>query len=77
MRFQNDDDVMDAFDSDTDEETLPEETLGAPFKKLFKLGQERGFVTMDELTDAISADQGAEAMEEAVAILSSNEINVI
>ena len=77
MRFQNDDDVMDDFDADDDEAPLPEETLGAPFKKLFKLGQERGFVTMDELTDAISADQGAEVMEEATAILSANEINII
>ena len=76
MRFQNDDDVMDAFNDD-DEAPLPEETLGAPFKKLFKLGQERGFVTMEELTDAISADQGAEVMEEATAILSANEINII
>ncbi len=72
----DDDDLMVAYDED-ENTSSPEQALGIAFEKLFEKGKERGYVTAEELNDAISVEQGPEAIEEAVSILSENDINLI
>lgn len=74
--IDDDEEDLTAFEPD-DNESLPEEALGTAFVKLFAHGKERGYITMDELNTAITAEQGPEAIEEAVALLCENGINLL
>ena len=76
MSSADEDDLMAAYDEDDNTPSL-EQSLGPAFEKLFEKGKERGYVTAEELNDAISVEQGPEAIEEAVAILSENDINLL
>ncbi len=54
------------------------DTLGANVKKMIKLGKERGFVTYDELNEALPPDQvSSEQIEDTMSQLSEMGINVI
>ncbi len=76
MSSADEDDLMESYDEDDNTPSL-EQSLGPAFEKLFEKGKERGYVTAEELNDAISVEQGPEAIEEAVAILSENDINLL
>ena len=75
MSSEDEDDLMTAYDEDNDGVTA-EQSLGPAFEKLLEKAKERGIVTVDEVGDAIPPDMGPEAIEEAMAILSSHEITV-
>ena len=76
MRSLDDDnDMID--DLDDEAEIAPEESLGPAFVKLLEKGKEAGVITVDELNSAISAEQGPEAIEEAMAILANMDIHVV
>ena len=54
------------------------DTLGANVKKMVKLGKERGFVTYDELNEALPPDQvSSEQIEDTMSQLSEMGINVV
>ena len=54
------------------------DTLGANVKKMIQKGKERGFVTYDELNDALPPDQvSSEQIEDTMSQLSEMGINVI
>ena len=54
------------------------DTLGANVKKMIQKGKERGFVTYDELNDALPPDQvSSEQIEDTMSSLSEMGINVI
>ena len=71
------DEDIESFEDVDEEGSSAEEALGHAFEKLLEHAKERGFVTVEELNDTISAEQGAEAMEEAMAIMAANEINIV
>ena len=75
MRSLDDDDneMVDDLDEDT---VSPEESLGPAFAKLVEKGKENGVISVDDLNAAISAEQGPEAIEEAMAILANQELAV-
>lgn len=75
MNSEDEDDLMTAYDED-DDAPAAEQSLGPAFEKLLEKAKERGIVTVDEVGDAIPPDMGPEAIEEAMAILSSHEITV-
>ena len=75
MNSADNDNLIAAYDEE--EISSPEQVLGSAFEKLFEKGKERGYVTAEELNTAISVEQGPEAIEEARAILSENDINLI
>ena len=76
MRSLDDDDneMVDDLDEDT---VSPEESLGPAFAKLVEKGKENGVISVDDLNAAISAEQGPEAIEEAMAILANMDIHVV
>ena len=76
MLMREDEDI-ESFEDVDEEGSSAEEALGHAFEKLLEHAKERGFVTVEELNDTISAEQGAEAMEEAMAIMAANEINIV
>ncbi len=76
MSSADEDDLMEAYDEDDNAPSL-EQSLGSAFEKLFEKGKERGYVTAEELNDAISAEQGPEAIEDAISLLSENDINLL
>ena len=54
------------------------DVLGANVKKMLKLGKERGFITYDELNEALPPDQvSSEQIEDTMSQLSEMGINVI
>ena len=54
------------------------DTLGANVKKMIAKGKERGFVTYDELNEALPPDQvSSEQIEDTMSSLSEMGINVI
>jgi len=54
------------------------DALGANVKKMIKLGKERGFVTYDELNEALPPDQvSSEQIEDTMSQLSEMGINVV
>ena len=61
---------------DEEEDSL-EESLGAAFSKLLSKGKERGYVTVEELNDALPVDEGADMIEEAMSVLSSNAVTLV
>ena len=75
MKNLSDDDneLMDELDDDS---ISPEDALGPAFAKLVERGKETGVIGVDDLNAAISAEQGPEAIEEAMAILANMDIHV-
>ncbi len=71
----DEDDDLDSLNND--EEQAPEQALGLAFEALLEKGKERGYVTVLELNASITAEQGPEAIEEAVALLCENSINLL
>jgi RNA polymerase primary sigma factor len=67
--------------TDTQEEVVDSpllDTLGADIKRMVARGKERGFVTYDELNEALPPDQVAsEQIEDTMALLSDMGINVV
>ena len=72
---ENENDDMDVLDEEN--ELSPEDALGPAFARLLERGKEKGIVSVDELNSAISAEQGPEAIEEAMTILSNLDIHVV
>ena len=70
----DDNDLMDEMDED---EVSPEESLGPAFAKLIEKGKEKGVICVDDLNAAIPAEQGPEAIEEAMSILANMDIHVV
>ena len=62
---------------DNDESNFNEEALGPAFVRLLEKAKIKGSITVDELNMAISAEQGPEAIEEAMSILSDLDIQVL
>ncbi|MBP5160686.1 MAG: sigma-70 family RNA polymerase sigma factor, partial [Alphaproteobacteria bacterium] len=71
--FENDE-MSDEMSAETD--ALPD-TFGSDFRHLMRKGQKRGFVTTDEVTEALLSDQTPTTIEEATAVLSSASISVV
>jgi len=54
------------------------DSLGASVKKMVALGKERGYVTYDELNEALPPDEvSSEQIEDTMAMLSERGINVV
>ena len=54
------------------------DSLGASVKKMIALGKERGYVTYDELNEALPPDEvSSEQIEDTMAMLSEQGINVV
>ena len=75
MRTIDDDNDLDELDEDNLES--PEDALGPAFARLVEKAKLKGSMTVDELNMAISAEQGPEAIEEAMSILSDLDIRVV
>ncbi|MBQ4084911.1 MAG: RNA polymerase sigma factor RpoD [Alphaproteobacteria bacterium] len=60
-----------------EEDDSLEENLGPAFSKLLSKGKERGYVTVEELNDALPMDEGADMIEEAMSVLSANAVNLV
>ena len=60
-----------------EQDEMTEETLGVAFEKLLSKGKERGFVTVEELNEALPTEQGPDLIEEAVSVLSSQEVALV
>jgi RNA polymerase primary sigma factor len=75
MRPIDDDNDLDELDDDALDS--PEEALGPAFARLVEKAKLKGVTTVDELNMAISAEQGPEAIEEAMSILSNLDIRVV
>ena len=71
------DDENDELEELDNEELSSEDSLGPAFAKLLEKAKAKGFVSVDELNMAISAEQGPEAIEDAMSILSNLDIRVI
>ena len=71
------DDENDELENLDDEDLSSESSLGPAFEKLLEKAKARGFVSVDEVNMAISAEQGPEAIEEAMSILSNLDIHVV
>lgn len=71
-----DDENDELADLDNDEVSV-EDSLGPAFAKLVEKAKAKGVVSVDEVNMAISAEQGPEAIEEAMTILSDLDIHVV
>ena len=71
------DDENDEMEDLDDESLSSENSLGPAFDKLLEKAKAKGIVSVDELNMAISAEQGPEAIEEAMSILSNLDIRVV
>ena len=68
------DDENELEELDNDENVSEEDSLGPAFTRLLEKAKIKGSMTVDELNMAISADQGPEAIEEAMSILSNFQL---
>ena len=75
MRTIDDDNDLEELDEESLES--PEDALGPAFARLVEKAKLKGSTTVDELNMAISAEQGPEAIEEAMSILSNLDIRVL
>ncbi len=71
------DDENDDLEELDDDAVSPEDALGPAFAKLLDKAKAKGVVSVDEVNLAISAEQGPEAIEEAMSILSNMDIHVV
>ena len=71
------DDENDEMEDLDDESLSSENSLGPAFAKLLEKAKAKGVVSVDEVNTAISAEQGPEAIEEAMSVLSNLEIRVV
>ena len=71
------DDENDEMEDMDDESLSDENSLGPAFDKLLEKAKAKGVVSVDEINMAISAEQGPEAIEEAMSILSNLDIRVL
>ena len=71
------DDENDEMEDLDDESLSSENSLGPAFDKLLEKAKAKGFVSVDEINMAISAEQGPEAIEEAMSVLSNLDIRVV
>ena len=75
MRTIDDDNDLEELDEESLES--PEDALGPAFARLVEKAKLKGSTTVDELNMAISAEQGPEAIEDAMSILSNLDIRVL
>ena len=68
-------------ETNDDEESVDDpllDTVNAAIKKMLARGKERGYVTVDEISDAMPQDEvTSEQIEDTMAMLSEMGINVV